>query len=219
MAEKTVERRQTVREEVANSISHGVAAGLSIAALSVLVALASVKGDPWRIVAFSIYGASLVLLYTASTLYHSIPWPSVKRHLRRLDHASIYLLIAGTYTPFTLVCMRNRWGWTMFGVVWGIAAFGVVFKTFFTGRFDVLSTLLYLAMGWIALIAVKPILESVPSGAIFWMALGGLSYTLGVVFYAWQRIPYHHTIWHGFVIGGSLFHFFAMVFFVLPDAS
>jgi len=212
-------RKQTRGEEIANSITHGIGTGLSIAALSILVVLASLKGDPWRIVSFSIYGAALVMLYLASTMYHSFQLPRIKRLFRRLDHTSIYLLIAGTYTPFTLVCMRGASGWVLFGLVWGVALLGVVFETFYMGRFPIVSTLLYIAMGWLVVVALKPALSAVPTGALPWLVAGGVCYMTGVVFYALHPMPYHHTVWHLFVMGGSILHFFAMLLFVLPDQT
>jgi len=219
MTKTSEDREQTRGEEIANSILHGIGAGLSVAALSILVVLASLKGDPWRIVSFSIYGAALVLLYLMSTLYHGLPYPRAKRVFRRLDHAAIYLLIAGTYTPFTLVTMRGTWGWTLFGIVWGMALAGVVFKAFFISRFEVLSTFLYVAMGWCVVVAIKPLLTALPPGALPWNICRGLAYTGGVVFYLWDRKPYFHTVWHLFVMAGSAFHFFSMLFFVLPGRA
>ena len=209
---------ETRREEIANSITHGIGAALSIAALSVLVVFAGLRGDAWRVVSFAIYGATLVLLYLASTFYHVFPNPRVKRVFHVFDHSAIFLLIAGSYTPFCLVTIRGGWGWSLFGVVWGIAIFGIVFKAFFTGRYNFVSTALYIAMGWIAVIAIRPLVAQLPTGAFAWILLGGLSYTVGVVFYAWERLPYGHAIWHLFVLGGSTLHFFAVLFYVLPMA-
>jgi len=207
---------QTLYEEVANGVTHGIGTMLSIAGLTLLVALASMKGDAWRIVSFSVYGGSLVMLYLASTLYHSIQSPRLKRHFQKLDHASIFLLIAGTYTPFTLVNMRGPWGWVLFGLTWSVAAFGVAMKTLCIDRYKASSVVLYIAMGWIGLIALKPALSFIPLGGIGWMLAGGLLYTSGVVFYAWERLPFNHTVWHLFVLGGSVCHFFGVLFFVLP---
>lgn len=209
---------ETRKEEIANSITHGIGAALSIAALSILVVFAGLRGDAWRVVSFSIYGATLVLLYLASTFYHVFSNPRVKRVFHVFDHSAIFLLIAGSYTPFCLVTIRGGWGWSLFGVVWGIAIFGIVFKAFFTGRYNVVSTVLYIAMGWIAVIAIKPLVSQLPPGAFAWILLGGLSYTVGVIFYAWERLPYGHAIWHLFVLGGSTLHFFAVLFYVLPMA-
>jgi len=212
---KTDLPQYTPCEDVVNSVTHGIAAALSIAGLSVLITLAAMKGDPWRIVAFSIYGGTLVGLYLASTLYHGIRYPGVRRILRRLDHAAIYLLIAGTYTPFTLVLCRGGWGWLLFGLTWGIALLGVTMKAFFTGRFEIFSMILYIALGWIAIFFLKPAVQSVPLAAIIWMAVGGLFYTFGIAFYVWERLPFHHAIWHLFVVAGSVAHFFVVLFFVL----
>jgi hemolysin III len=205
----------TVGEDIASSITHGIAAGLSIAGLSVLVTLAALQGDPWRVVAFSIYGGTLVALYLSSTLYHGIRHPRARVILRRFDHAVIYMLIAGTYTPFALVLCRGNWGWMIFGITWGIALFGVCMKAFFTGRFEVFSLILYLALGWTAVFFAKPMIASIPLPAIIWMAVGGLFYTGGVAFYVWDRLPFNHAIWHVFVVAGSTAHFFAVFFFVL----
>ncbi len=210
------ESEYTVCEDVVNSITHGVAAALSIAGLSVLVVLAAIKGDPWRIVAFSIYGGSLVLLYMASTLYHAIRSPRVRRYLRRADHMAIYVLIAGTYTPFALVSMRGGWGWFLLIAIWTLAVAGILLKMFNMDRWEVVSLVLYVGMGWLALIAVKPVITMVPLPALVWMLVGGLFYTFGIVFYAWHRLPFNHAIWHMFVVAGSVAHFFAVLFFVLP---
>ena len=206
----------TVGEEIANSITHGIGAGLSVAGLTLLVALAAIYGDVWRVVSFSIYGSSLVLLYLASTLYHSIQHPKVKRILRIFDHSAIYLLIAGTYTPFTLVSLRGPWGWTLFGLVWGLALLGIAFKTVFIGRYEKLATAAYVLMGWLVVIAFKQMHVAIPPGGIVWVVIGGVVYTLGVLFYAWEKLPYNHAIWHLFVLGGSACHFFAILLHVLP---
>ena len=203
-------------EEIANSITHGIGAGLSIAALVILVVFASLYGDVWRIVSFSIYGACLTILYTASTLYHSFQSQKLKKYFQIMDHASIYLLIAGTYTPFTLVHLRGGWGWSLFGIIWGLAVLGVIFKMFFTNRFNLLSTIIYLLMGWLIVIAFKPAVTHIPQGGLYWLLAGGLSYTFGVIFFLWEKLPYSHAIWHLFVLGGSICHFFAMLFYVLP---
>lgn len=206
----------TMGEEIANSITHGVGAALSVAGLTLLVALAAIYGDVWRIVSFSIYGSTLILLYLASTLYHSIQYPKVKHILRIFDHAAIYLLIAGTYTPFTLVSMRGPWGWSLFGIVWGLALMGVAFKTIFIGRYEKIATAAYVLMGWLVVVAFKQMVLTIPPGGIVWLVLGGVAYTLGVIFYAWNKLPYNHAIWHLFVLAGSICHFFAILFYVLP---
>jgi len=217
--EKSQKGFYTIGEEIANSVTHGIGVGLAVAGMTVLIVLAAVYGDVWRVVSFSIYGSSLVILYLASTLYHSFQHPKAKHIFRILDHASIYVLIAGTYTPFTLVSMRGPWGWTLFGVVWAMALLGIAFKVFFIGRFEVLATIAYVGMGWVAVIAFKQMMITVPPGGVFWLAMGGVSYTLGVVFYAWRKLPYNHAIWHLFVLGGSICHFIAVLFYVLPQAT
>ncbi|KAA3662752.1 MAG: hemolysin III family protein [Chloroflexi bacterium] len=209
----------TIGEEIANSVTHGIGTGLAVAGMTLLVVLAAVYGDVWRVVSFSIYGSSLVILYLASTLYHSFQNPKVKHIFRILDHASIYVLIAGTYTPFTLVNMRGPWGWTLFGVVWAMALLGIAFKVVFIGRYEVLATVAYVVMGWLVVIAFKQMLIAVPPGGIFWLGMGGVTYTLGVIFYAWKKLPYNHAIWHLFVLGGSICHYFAVLFHVLPQAA
>jgi hemolysin III len=205
-----------MNEEIANSISHGIGAGLSVAALSILVVMASRHGDAWRVVSFSIYGSTLIILYLASTFYHLLTNSSAKRVFHIFDHSAIFLLIAGSYTPFCLVTIRGGWGWTIFGIVWGVAIFGIVFKAFFTGRFNIVSTILYLVMSWIAVIAIKPLLENLPATGFIWLGLGGACYMAGILFYAWKKLPFGHFIWHLFVLGGSIFHFFGILFYVLP---
>jgi len=208
-------RRQSKGEEIANSITHGLGVVLSSAGLALLIVFASLTGDPWRIVSFTIYGVTLILLYTSSVLYHSLPRGSeVKHFFHTLDHSTIYLLIAGTYTVITLVGMRGIWGWTLFGLAWGMAILGIFFRVFMLGRHKKLSMILYLAMGWMAVIAAKPIYDLVPLGMILWLILGGVCYTLGLVFFAWRRIPYHHTIWHIFVLAGSICHFLGIIFYM-----
>jgi hemolysin III len=209
----------TTGEEIAHAVSHGVGVLLSIAGLAILVAFASLYGNAWHIASSSIYGATLILLYTASTLYHGIPNPAVKRVLQRIDHLAIYLLIAGTYTPFTLVSLRGGWGWTLFGLVWGLALLGVVLETMVKRRIKWLSLSLYLGLGWLVVIAIEPLLDSVASGGLILLLAGGLSYTLGVIFYAWKRLAYHHAVWHLFVMAGSALHFFSIFFYVLPPSS
>lgn len=211
-------------EELANSITHGIGVVLSIAGLSVLTSFASVFGSAWHIVSCAIYGATQILLYTASTLYHSIPHPRAKEILRVFDHSAIYLLIAGTYTPFTLVSLRGPWGWTIFGVVWGIAIIGILLRAWWmrnslTKQKAIWRTLPYIGMGWIAILAIKPLLEALAPGGLALMFAGGLAYTLGSIFYAWKKLPYNHAIWHVFVMAGSAFHFFAVLFYVIPLAS
>lgn len=212
-------RRQERQEERANAITHGVGLLLSLAGIPGLIVLAARHGDAWHVVSSSIYGATLILLYLASTLYHLARKDSLKSLFRFIDHACIYLLIAGTYTPFTLVTLRGGWGWTLFGLVWGLALLGISFKIFFTGRYEILSTLVYVLMGWLALVALKPMLEQFPDGCLAWVLAGGLTYTFGVVFYALDRKPYMHAVWHLFVLIGSTCHYVAVMRYVLPTAA
>jgi hemolysin III len=213
---KSDTEEKSFAEEFANSVTHGVGLGLSLAGLVVLIILTALRGTTWHVVSCTIYGSTLVILYAASTLYHSIQSARAKRVLRIIDHGAIYLLIAGTYTPFTLVNLRGGLGWTLFGVVWGLAALGIVFKVFHVDRFPIASTLVYLSMGWLVVIAWKPMITLIPLGGIALIAAGGAAYTLGVFFYAAKRIPYNHAIWHVFVLAGSIFHYVAVLLYVLP---
>ncbi|MCP4197191.1 MAG: hemolysin III family protein [Proteobacteria bacterium] len=203
-------------EETASSIIHGIGAGLAVAALALLVTFAGIMGDPWRVVSFSVYGATLVLLYASSTFYHGFRNPKLKKLFRIFDHAAIYLLIAGTYTPFLLVTIRGALGWTLFGINWGFALLGVVQSVLFIDRFKLVALIAYLGMGWLIVFALKPLVAALPLGGMIWLVIGGLCYTGGVVFYVSKRIPYNHAIWHLFVLGGSVSHFFAMLLYVLP---
>jgi hemolysin III len=206
----------TPREEIANAISHGIGALLSIAALVLLIVYSVKYGDVWHVVSFSIFGSTLVLLYVFSTLLHSIQHRIVKNVFEILDHAAIYLLIAGSYTPFLLVTIRGALGWTIFGIVWGFAILGIILKIFFVKRFIILSTICYILMGWLMIIAIKPLYLNLPFNGIVWLVVGGLLYTFGTIFYVWRRVPYHHAIWHTFVLAGSTAHFIAVLFYVLP---
>jgi len=206
--------RYTCAEEVANGVTHGIGALLAIAGLAVMTAYAALHGDAWHIVACSIFGATLILLYTASTLYHSIPLEKAKGVLRALDHSAIFLLIAGTYTPFSLIDLRGPWGWSLFAVIWGLTFAGIVLRLLLKGRRHGLVVSLYLAMGWIVVVAAQPMLERVATGGLVLLAAGGLAYTAGVAFYKWRRLPYNHAIWHGFVLGGSVCHFLAIYLYI-----
>jgi len=210
--------RYSIGEEIANAITHGIGALLSIAGLAVLVSFAALYGDAWHVVSTSIFGATLVLLYAASTVYHSVWHHPTKRILQRLDHSAIFLLIAGTYTPFALVNMRGPWGWTLFGIIWSMALLGIALQLIPRRRNERLSLVLYLGMGWMAVAAIKPFLAGVETGGLILLLIGGLFYSLGVIFYVWQQLKYHHAIWHGFVLAGSAFHFFAVLFYVVPNA-
>ena len=203
-------------EEIASSVTHGLGVVLSITAFVLLTTLAARSGDVWRIVSFSIYGSTLVAMYLSSVLYHSFRAPGVKRVFRYFDHSAIYLLIAGSYTPFTLVTLRGAWGWTLFGLVWGFAALGLLMTGLGIGRSRVLASLVYIGMGWLVVIAIKPLLDAIPPRGIAWLVAGGLFYTFGVVFYIWKRLPFNHAIWHLFVLGGSVCHFIAILLYVLP---
>ena len=216
LTQPRITRPFTIGEEIFHSITHGIGSGLSIAGLTLLLVLAILFGDVYQIVSFSIFGASLVLLYLSSTLYHGFQQPRVKHIFKIFDHASIYLLIAGTYTPFLLIGLGGSTGWTFLFIVWGIALFGVVFKILFIERFQVLSVVTYLLMGWLCVFIFREMVASIPLGAIIWLAIGGLFYTVGVIFYALQKIPYMHAVWHFFVLGGSLCHFIAVLLYLAP---
>jgi hemolysin III len=209
----------TAREELANSLTHGLGMLLSIAGLALLVTSSALRGDVWLVTSSAIFGATLVLLYTASTLYHSLQGEQLKRLLRKFDHAAIFLLIAGTYTPFLLVSLRGPWGWSLFGVIWGLAVVGVVIKFWFAGRFRVISTLIYIGMGWLVVLAVKPMLLAVPPGGLWLLLAGGLCYTGGTVFYLWKRLPYHHAVWHLFVLAGSVCHWVSVFGYLVPPSA
>lgn len=202
-------------EEIAHSITHGLGIVLSIAGLAVLTAFAALHGTIWHIVGCSIFGATLILLYVCSTLYHSIPLPRAKAVLRRLDHAAIYLLIAGTYTPFALGPLQGPWGWTLLGIVWGLALTGILLEMIPRLRHRRWTIVLYLGMGWLAVVALEPLVEAISAGGVALLAAGGLAYTAGVLFYVWRR-PFHHAVWHGFVLAGSALHFFCVLFYAIP---
>ena len=210
--------RYSTGEEIANSIIHGLGIVLAVGGLGVLTAYESQRRDAGHLVSCSVFGATLIILYTPSTLYHAIPNLRAKAVLRVLDHSAIFLLIAGTYTPFSLVSLRGPWGWSLFGVVWGLAVLGIIFKVTMLRRWTALSVVLYLVMGWVAILATRPMLEAIAPGGLALLLAGGLAYTLGVVFYAWKRLPYHHAVWHAFVLAGSICHFFAVLLFVVPPA-
>jgi hemolysin III len=206
-------------EEIANSITHGIGIVLAIGGLGVLIAFASLYGTAWHIVSCSIFGAALILLYTASTLYHAIQHPTAKPILRILDHSAILVLIAGTYTPITLVNLRGPWGWSLFGVVWGLALIGIVIEATPLRRYRAALIVLYLIMGWAVIAAIRPMLASIGGGGMKLLLAGGLAYTGGIIFYVWHRLPYNHAIWHLFVLAGSILHFFAILFYVIPLAG
>ena len=202
--------RRAVREEVANAISHGIGLVLALAAVSVLVGLAVFEGTALHVAGFGIYGASLVAVYASSTAYHAARRPRLKRWLLVVDHAAIYLLIAGTYTPVLVLAVGGRFGWTMLALVWTLALGGVVFKLFFAGRYQRISLATYLGLGWLAAFVMGPLLEAMPMAGVMWIVAGGVCYSAGVVFFAWERLPYNHAVWHGFVMAGSACHFAAI---------
>lgn len=207
----------TIAEEVTNAVTHGLGALLALAGGSILVVMSSLQGDPWRIVSFSIYGATLFILYLASTLYHALHNPRAKAFFHIMDHISIFLLIAGSYTPITLVAMRGAWGWTIFGLVWSVALAGIILKIFFTGKHPVISGTLYVSMGWLILIAIKPLIKSMPTPGVILMGTGGLFYTAGIIFYGMQKMRYHHAVWHIFVMAGSATQYLGLLLYVLPQ--
>ncbi|MFN2370354.1 MAG: hemolysin III family protein [Candidatus Krumholzibacteriia bacterium] len=203
-------------EEIANAVTHGVGALLAVAGLVLVVLRAVHHGDTWSLVAGAVYGTTLILLYTASTLYHALPHPRAKGVLRVIDHTAIYLLIAGTYTPFTLITLRGPWGWSVLGTVWGLAVAGIVFEILLRGhRWRRLSLVFYVGLGWIAVVAARPLVGALPPQGLGLLLLGGLLYTGGAVFYAWRRLPWNHAIWHVFVLGGSLAHFLCVYRYVV----
>lgn len=208
--------RLTLLNEMANSITHGIGALLAVAGLVLLVVFSAIYGNAWHVVSVSIYGSTLVLLYIASTLYHSIQAPNAKRILRIIDHSAIYLLIAGTYTPFTLVTLQGVRGWIMFGVIWGLALLGILYKVFFINKHVVISTLFYLLMGWLIIFSIRDLYLSLPLNGLIFLGAGGLSYTLGMLFYAGRDRLFMHAIWHLFVLGGSVCHFFSIFLYVIP---
>lgn len=204
------------REEVANAVTHGIGAALSVAALVLLIVFASIKGNAWHVVSFTVYGVTMLLLYMNSTLVHSFKAGKVKDFFEFMDHSSIYLFIAGTYTPFLLTAIRGPLGWTLFGLVWGIAIGGVIFKAFFVKKFLFMSTVFYLLMGWLIVLAWGALKVSVPAEGLNLLVAGGLMYTVGTIFYVWRGFRYHHAIWHLFVLAGSILHFFSILMYLLP---
>ena len=204
------ERPQSLGEEIANSASHGLGFLATVAAFPVLVMAAQQRGDTAGIVGASVFATTMVLLYLASTLFHALPRCRAKRVFQILDHSAIYLLIAGTYTPFTLGVLRGSWGWTLFGIVWGLAVVGTVLKALGGVRYTTLSTWMYLAMGWVVLIAAETVWTLVPGWGLFWLVAGGVAYTAGTVFFMAERIRYFHFVWHLFVIAGTACHFIAV---------
>lgn len=200
-----------LKDEIANSVTHGLGSLLAIAGLVLLIIFAALKGTATHVVSFTIFGATAVLLYVSSTLYHSLTHQKAKFLFRKFDHMSIYLLIAGTYTPFCLVALNGWIGWTLFGLIWGCAVLGIVMKSFFTGRNEKLSTLIYVLMGWFGVLAAKPLYETLPSGCLALLLTGGVFYTAGTLFFMKDHVRYFHSVWHVFVIAGSAAHFFSVL--------
>jgi len=212
----TARNRNYAIEEIANAVTHGLGLALSVAGFAVLLIIALLRGDKWQIAGCAIYGITLVFLYLASTLYHSVKSPRAKQLLKLLDHCAIYFMIAGTYTPFTLVNLRGVWGWTLLSLIWSLCVGGVIFKFWSVNKLQPISTVLYIVMGWLCLIAIKPLIQFIPAGGLAWLLAGGFLYSGGVVFFGWHRVRYNHAIWHLFVLAGSICHYFAVVFYVLP---
>jgi hemolysin III len=215
-AAQMAKRPQSAGEELANSLSHGAGFLAALAATPFLLAEAARAGAVANVVGAAVFAATVMLAYLASTIYHAVPWPRAKRVLRAVDHGSIFLLIAGTYTPFTLGVLRGGWGWTLFGMVWTLALAGVVMKAMGGVRFRKVSIVVYLAMGWLVLIAIGPLLERMPAGGLAWLVAGGLAYTGGVLFYALDRYRYCHFVWHLFVVAGTACHFVAVMGYAAP---
>jgi hemolysin III len=206
-------------EELANTVTHGIGLLLVLVAVPLLIVLAATHATVWHVVGVSIYGASLIALYAASTAYHGVQHVPAKQVLRALDHSAIYLLIAGTYTPFMLVNLRGGWGWTLLALIWTIALFGITWKLVGKEHHMVLSTILYIAMGWLVIIAARPLFHAVPLGGLAWLLAGGLAYTLGVAFFSSSRFRFNHAVWHIFVLAGSACHYIAVLHYVLPRAA
>ncbi len=216
MSRRSSVNGQTAGEEIFNSISHGIGIGLSVAGLIILVVPSALKGDSLKVFSFSIFGASLILLYISSTLYHALTNVRAKKIFRIFDHSAIYLLIAGTDTPYMLVSLGGFWGWSLFAVIWFTAALGIFIKSRYTGKFDTLSTILYLLMGWILVLTYKQLAASIPFMGIVWIFIGGAFYTFGIIFYFIDtRMPFSHSIWHLFVMGGSISFFFSMRLYIV----
>lgn len=201
------------KEEFWNAITHGAGFLLSIPALVMIILAAVEKGTAWHVVSFTIFGSTMLILYLCSTLLHSVKTEKLKRFFAILDHSAIYLLIAGTYTPFVLVTIRDPLGWTIFGLVWGLAVAGIVFKCYFVDRYQIISTLFYVLMGWLIIIAAVPLYNELSAAGFGLLLTGGLFYSVGAIFYVWRKLPYNHAIWHLFVIAGSAFMYFTVYFY------
>jgi hemolysin III len=205
----------SITEEIWHAITHGVGLGLSIAGLVVLVVFSAMDGTVLSVTSAAIFGAALIILYGSSTLYHAITHTKVKKIFQQLDHASIYVLIAGTYTPITLLTLEGAWGWSIFAVIWVSALLGISLKMIYPNRFETFSLILYMIMGWMIVIAIQPMLENMESGGLWFLLAGGLFYTIGIIFYVWDNLAFNHAIWHLFVLGGSISHYFMILFYVI----
>ncbi|MFA6940295.1 MAG: hemolysin III family protein [Clostridiaceae bacterium] len=205
----------TKKENLVNAITHGIGAALAVAALVILIVFSSIYGDAWYVVSFTIYGVSLVLLYTISTLYHSLTGYKAKKVFQIMDHSSIYILIAGTYTPILLTVLRSPKGWVIFGVIWGLTILGIAIQPFIINKHDIISTVIYIIMGWLIVTQLGSLVRAIPRISVIFLILGGVLYTLGAVLYLVKKIPYNHGIWHLFVLAGSIFHFFTILFLVI----
>jgi hemolysin III len=214
MEKKPIINEYTLGEEISHSITHGIGAALSIAGLVISVVMAARTGEAVKVVSFAIFGTSMIILYTASTLYHAFTNEKVKNLFRYLDHTSIFLLIAGTYTPIALLLLKGAWGWTLFGLAWGLAILGILYQMLFLNKYKWISISIYLGMGWVSVIAIEPLIELMPFGLFAWILGGGLFYTLGTIFYL-KEIKYFHFVWHLFVIAGTVCHFFGLIFYLV----
>ena len=214
---KKITKRYSLGEEIFNSVTHGVGSLLSIAGTAVLIVLAAIYSNAWGVVSCAVYGGSLIILYTMSTLYHAITHPKAKAFFRIMDHNTIFFLIAGTYTPITLVALRGALGWVLFGIVWGAAAIGIVFNSIDLEKFRKPSVVCYIAMGWVVLIAIKPMLENVNALSLWFLLIGGVFYTGGIAFYAIKSKKYFHSVWHIFTVAGSVFHYFSILLMIIHD--
>lgn len=214
-----ITKRYTLGEEIFNSVSHGTGGLLAIAGTVVLIIFAAIYSNAWGVVSSAVYGASMIILYTMSTLYHAITNQKAKKFFRIMDHNTIFLLIAGTYTPITLVPLRGALGWTLFGVVWGAAILGIVLNSINLEKFSKPSLVCYIAMGWVIVFAIKPMIETVDKVPLIFLLAGGIFYTVGIIFYALKKIKYFHSIWHLFTIGGTVFHYFAILLIIMSDKT
>lgn len=210
-----VNKRYTLGEEIFNSVSHGAGGALAVAGTVVLIIVSAIYSDAWSVVSSCIYGASLIILYTMSTLYHAITNIKAKTFFRIMDHNTIFFLIAGTYTPITLACLRGWLGWVLFGIVWGAAAVGIVLNSINLERFKKINMVCYVIMGWVIVIAIKPMIENVNTLSLVFLLIGGIFYTVGIIFYALKKLKYFHSIWHLFTVAGSVFHYFSILFAVM----